>query len=205
MPKIAVLCPGHSLTTNWTASSRVAGGFELVIAVNRAGWLFEHDWLACGDDHVVEPIRNRIVAGPRVGYITHVRMEIPTGSQRREPPLYKIPKGDMPTECGWTFPNALMFACNEAAGDEICVYGFDCLNQPDIAQVILSPSPNGALNIKQGCHTQARWLAELPWVKYCWSFGRVCAVGSEAHPVILQWLNSGLPWSAVIDILNPHG
>jgi len=61
----AILCPGPSLSQTWPGQE---SGFELIIAVNRAGMLYPHDWLMMMDHNHVT-YRIMAASSPRVGYL----------------------------------------------------------------------------------------------------------------------------------------
>jgi hypothetical protein len=185
---IAVLACGPSLKQHYHASM----AFDLVVAVNTAGWLFPCDWLAFSDRHIIEPVTSGTYALPRRGLLSNKgwRTTAQAHGLEWEPlPIYDYRLKNLTpemcglaiqqgmTECGFTFPNALFFASRLAdqAGDRVHVFGFDCaMQEGDVAGV-------------KGYHTRKRWLTELPWIKACWldNFIPHCA----AHPTILRWLD----------------
>jgi len=200
MPNVAVLCPGPSLAAYWADGGEWASRCDLIVAVNRAGWLFRCDWLALSDEHIIQPIIQGSICPPRVGYITHCEMTLPSGAVRRQPPMYRVPQGSKATPCAWTFPNALRFACENANGGEVLLFGFDCSPGPDVVQERPNLVPSG--NIQAGSHGSKRWLDELPWIKEAWVAGRVRPIGSQAHPAVLAWLQKDETWDAVVKIMR---
>ena len=191
--KIAVLCPGPSLTKLWNVGKMA--DYDLIVGVNTAAWLFPVDWLAFTDTHIIAPIRERKHAQPLVGYITNKGQNTSPARERVLLPLYHAGLGYLTpelkalaesqgmTECGYTFPNALHCAQKWADGGEIHVYGFDCAMQRlDAAG-------------QEGYHTRKRWLTELPWIKSQWG-ANVLAV-SYAHATILAWFDGQATWDDV--------
>jgi hypothetical protein len=164
--KVAVLAPGPSLYSRYDPSER----FDLVIAINTAGWLYPCDWLAFSDTHIISPIRDGDIRPPTIGYLTNKgqaanltsspantpRIEILPLYDHRSPHLSpamrELAKSQGMTECGYTFPNALHFALMQGA-TALHIFGFDCAEQEeDVAGV-------------KGYHTPKRWATELPWVR----------------------------------------
>ena len=157
--KVAVLACGPSLVKHYDTRE----AFDLVIAVNSAGWLYACDWMAFTDKHILAGDHVR----PRAGYLTNKgwRTKVEALGLRWEPlPIYdyrlknltpamaELCIGQGMTECGFTFPNALFFAGKHGATD-LHVFGFDCsMTEEDVAGV-------------KGYHTRKRWATELPWIR----------------------------------------
>lgn len=188
--KVAVLACGPSLVRHYTQRE----AFDLVIAVNTAGWLYAHDWLAFSDKHIVVEVKQHETHWPRVGLLTNKAWKSVADQMGRQwvpLPLYHRQLGHLTpdmlavcaegavTECAYTFPNALWFARQRGATD-VHVYGFDC-----------DPRPEDVAGVK-GYHTRKRWLTELPWIRACWdaaSFVPHC----EAAPAVLDYVSGRSP------------
>lgn len=195
--KIAVLGGGPSLIRHFNP---VREHFDLVIAVNGAGWLFQSDWHAFSDRRNIEPILAGEVHWPRVGFLTNTgwKKDVAREGIRWEPlPIYDWRLGNLTdsmkalalaqgmTECGFTFPNALFFA-GKFNPREVHVFGFDCAMQEcDVAGV-------------PGYHTRKRWLTELPWIKEAMPKGAF--LRCECHDLIKGWLSGLHGWEIVKDV-----
>lgn len=164
--KIALLCPGHSLTYTYPG---VYSMWDGVVAVNSAAWLYNVDWLAFSDRHIIEPLRAFEFPRPIKGVVTNGAHVLWEGCERRRMPIQDAESPHLTpamraladtqgtSECGWTFPNALHFAL-QLAGEsgEVHVFGFDYTDEPlDVAGVA-------------GQHNAGRWARELPWVRLVW-------------------------------------
>lgn len=195
--KIAVLACGPSLVRHFNPQRE---RFDLVIAVNSAGWLYACDWLAFSDRHIIHPILDGNYDKPRVGLLTNTGWKadaIDAGLEWRPLPLYDYRLGNLTpamaglcieagmTECGFTFPNALFFA-GTFNPREVHVFGFDCaMTVEDVAGV-------------KGYHTRKRWLTELPWIKEAMPKGAF--LRCECHDLIKGWLSGLHGWELVQDI-----
>lgn len=193
--KVAVLACGPSLLKHFNAREH----FDLVIAVNTAGWLYACDWLAFSDKHIIDPVIAGEHPKPRVGLLTNsgwFTSASAMGLQWQTLPLYDYRLKNLTpemaglcieqgmTECGYTFPNALFFAKQNAT--EVHVFGFDCaMTVEDVAGV-------------KGHHTRKRWLCELPWVKAVWD--RRFVPRCDCHDLIKGWLSGLHSFDLVRDI-----
>lgn len=184
--RFAVLCPGPSLPRFWGAVRHEA--WDLVVAVNSAGWIYDCDWLVFADRGIKKPIEDGEADPPRVGYVTHPRTPLPTRAERSELPIrnercrYRelLPRGEDGISCAYTFPNALAFAHRivpNAPALEVHVYGFDC-----------DPAPHGVA-LEGGNHKLSRWVSELPWIKHCWDDRT--HVHSDLPQPVRRWLELG--------------
>lgn len=161
--KIAVLACGPSLVKHFNTRER----FDLVIAVNTAGWLYACDWLAFSDRHIIDPVAAQEYDWPRRGLLTNTGWQSAAkalGLEWRPLPIYDYRLKNLTpamaglcieqgmTECGFTFPNALFFA-GTFKPRELHVFGFDCaMTEADVAGV-------------KGSHNRKRWTSELPWIR----------------------------------------
>lgn len=198
--KIAVLACGPSLVRHFDTRE----AFDLVIAVNTAGWLYRCDWQAFSDKMVIDPILSGEYECPRVGLLTnkgwkHAAEKL--GIRWASLPLYDWRLNNLTpemkqmaaqqgmTECGYTFPNALFFA-KQLGATEVHVFGMDCSAKADVAGL-------------DAYHTRKRWLTELPWTKQVWDerFIPRC----EANGMILGWLSGLHSWEVVVDHFRVEG
>lgn len=161
--KIAVLACGPSLVKHYDTRE----AFDLVIAVNSAGWLYACDWLAFSDRHIIDPVASGDYGWPRKGLLTNTGWQTAAKLLRlewRPLPIYDYRLKNLTpamaglcidqgmTECGFTFPNALFFA-GTFKPRELNVFGFDCaMTVEDVAGV-------------KGSHNRKRWCSELPWIR----------------------------------------
>jgi hypothetical protein len=159
--KIAVMACGPSLVRHYPSREE----FDVVVAVNTAGWLYQCDWLAFTDRHIIEPVNRGEYSAPLVGCLTNKNNAIPSGCERELLPIQnrnlKMLTQEMielaltqgMTECAYTFPNALLWAGMKFKPDQLHVFGFDCaMTEADVAGV-------------KGYHTRKRWIQELPWIR----------------------------------------
>lgn len=157
---VAVLACGPSLVKHYTERER----FDVVIAVNTAGWLYPCHWLAFTDRHIIEPVNRGEYPKPLTGCLTNRNNAIPAGCVREllpiqdrslgklTPAMVELAASQAMTECAYTFPNALMFA-QRFKPDALHVFGFDCaMTEADVAGV-------------KGYHVRKRWCQELPWIR----------------------------------------
>ena len=183
--KIALLCCGPSLTQ--FLPEYTVPGYNLVVGVNTAAWLYPVDWCVCADLHIIEGFQREDRKLPRVGFVTHRAMPVPAPCERRLMPLglqanhggklrcrYLLPHGSPEDACAYSFPNALAF-CQRMRPDCIDIFGFDC-----------SPSLTDVAGV-EGQHHCNRWEQELPWIKHAWSDN--CHVYSALPLAVLAWLN----------------
>jgi hypothetical protein len=199
--KIAVLACGPSLVRHFDTRER----FDLVIAVNTAGWLYACDWLAFSDKHIIDPVLAGDYEKPRAGLLSNkgwrdyaeaigLRWEpLPLYDWRLKnltPEMCDLCIGQGMTECGFTFPNALHFAGLHGCmfGDQVHVFGFDCaMIEGDVAGV-------------KGYHNRKRWLSELPWIREVWNPKWLARC--EAHPLVIEYVSGKVPLEA-LDVLFP--
>lgn len=183
---VAILCPGPSLKTLW--NEKLFEEYEEVVAVNTAGHVYRHHWLAAVDRHVILPFLDGKIPLPKLGFLTHkswiARLKKyseltfhlcgPYFGDDIRPECEKFFKTN---RCGYTFPNALWFARSRYKTQSIHVYGFDCaIGKPDICNVT-------------GDRKRNRFLLELNWIKEYWH--KDIIVNSDIDPKILDWLNDG--------------
>ena len=179
--RIAVLCPGPSLPRFWGEQKKL--GWDAVVAVNRAGWIYDCDWLVYADRPIGDAIRSGDADPPRVGYVTHPRTVLPSPAARARMPLRQtkcrygelLPRGEDVLTCCYTFPHALAIAWGLAADGEVHVYGFDCSSSRDVV-------------LGDGHHGADRWRSELPWVKHAWPAR--AQVHSDLPGSVRAWLGA---------------
>jgi len=161
--KVALLCSGPSLVAQWSQANPLA--FDVVIAINRAGWLCVCDWLAFVDIAIIDRIKAEKALAPREGYITHQNHKLPPpsgwinlpwyGKPNSIPEVIRTERGD--DVCGYTTPSALLVALVTAGSrGSVDIYGMDCTPEP---------KPDCGGWTQTGCHGSSRWLAELPWLR----------------------------------------
>lgn len=194
--KVAVLACGPSLVRKYTPHEK----FDLIVAVNSAGWLYPCDWLAFSDRHIIQPVFAGEYPKPTVGLLTNKGWKDDAarhGLEWAPLPIYDYRLKNLTpamaglcieqgmTECGFTFPNALFFA-GQQNPSEVHVFGFDCaMTVEDVAGV-------------KGYHTRKRWLSELPWIKEAMPKGAI--LRCECHDLIKGWLAGLHSWELVQDI-----
>lgn len=192
MKRLAILTGGPSLTEMW--SDDLATGYDTVIAVNGACYFFESDYVALVDRCVWLALNDGTARWPRRGFFTHANWPVPKDRERHPLPLYDRTLGRVPkkladeqgvTECGYTFPSALLAAQDMADGGPVHIYGFDY-------------SPEGSLPADPAVGA-GRWVRELPWVKHAWG-PNVTAYG-RAHPNVLAWLKGEGSFEAMQTLL----
>ena len=177
--RLAVLGCGPSLVKHYDQREP----FDVVIAVNTAGWIYPCHWLAFTDRHIIEPILRGEYPPPIGGCLTNKNNVIPEGCVRERlpiqdrsiglltPAMVALAAAQRMTECAYTFPNALMFAATFKPAT-LDVFGFDCaMTEQDIAGV-------------RGYHTRKRWITELPWIRLTLAaFSKVTIRGDSADKV----------------------
>ena len=150
---------------------------SMVIAVNAAANDVQADWVAALDADIIPKL-----AAPKVGYITHTMIPVPSDKQRLTPGIYGKKRDTLPDECqtvettspcNYTFPCALQAAY--AMAEHVTIIGWDCNRTPHA----LSTKPNSYLG--------SRWLKELSWVRYLWDDERTTVYG-RVHPAALSWV-----------------
>lgn len=161
MAVIELLAPGRSLRRYYPAPP--ASWPSTVVAVNRAAYLYECDWLAFLDRVVIEDLPKD--KRPKAGYITGTNLKTPDGGKRikpwthgkssREIEGFEALYGDHAI-CNYTFPNAL-YAC--------------CFGQvePDVKLVRIFGADFGSgLDVAGGGGNRGakRYRRELAWVSW---------------------------------------
>jgi hypothetical protein len=179
MSKVALLCPGPSIRETW--SDAKFPEYDLVVAVNTAGWFYKCHWLAFADKGVGTPIfegeRPKPISGVLVASTAHIvranRCGIGTRALRCEtrPGVHEPSLRGCHT-CGFTMPNALKFAldaCEKWDDRNVDIYGMDW------------SQTNGVAVLASDDHSLKRWRREATWLRYFWQpriqvFGR-CSRG----------------------------
>lgn len=182
---IAVLCPGPSLPRVWCDDFFCE--FDLVVAVNTAGWKFAHHWLCGFDRHVFTPvferrpghclpllgIRSNKVFAERAKQLgwrgEYARMHYGVGV---------TPEMAARTGCdrmAFTFPNALDYALSQS-GQDVAVFGMD---------YTLDAACIGGVN---GDRSLVRFRKEALWLREIWQPDRI-QVSGDASPELLAYVS----------------
>jgi hypothetical protein len=181
MKRVALLCPGPSLNDTWPRERE--SDYDLVVAVNTAGWRYTCDWLVFADRHIPERIRADGLHWPRIGAVTNGAHSLPDGlirypaplgfrqSQWLTPAMRELAEKQGYSECPWTFPSALVFAQHMARHGSVHVFGYDA-----------TTDKVDAGGWAGGYHNPPRWERETPWIRLAW--GMLCPCIQHGRSVI---------------------
>jgi hypothetical protein len=160
--KLALLCNGPSLPDFWCDD--LAGDYDIVVAVNTAGWHYFCDWECAVDRSILVPFFVGERPLPRAGFLSNKgwKEQILARGRRFEFREIHAEAGrlgafyDIGKECAFTMPKAVVFAESLCPDGSIEVFGFDCSDSvKDFAGV-------------DGMHGLNRWRAELAWLRQVW-------------------------------------
>jgi len=183
--RVALLCPGPSLREVYCDD--MFEEFEAVIAVNTAGWLFFHHWLAFLDRHVWTPVREKRlnVHLPLVGILSNNAFcdeAAPMGWKAEPMPSYygvgvseEAKRLTSREKMPFTMPNALEFALKRFPQARVTVFGMDyAVNQPCAGNV-------------KGDRSVKRFSDEAIWLRSVWNEARI-EVEGRASQALLDYL-----------------
>lgn len=176
--KVALLCGGHSLPDHWNAD--VATGYDFVIAINGACFMFPCDYAVAVDRNVVLKILATPARHPRVALLTYAaKMYLKEARKAGVPvvPIENIPnKPDGTRHKSYTMPRALQWALRQCGPD----------GGVDLFGVDMSDVGNDVAGLKS--HNNAlRWKQEAECLRVVWD-ARVGRVLGRLHNARLEFL-----------------
>lgn len=181
---IAVLCPGPSLPRVWCDD--FFGEYELVIAVNTAGWKFAHHWLFGFDRHVFTPVfeRHPGTCLPLLGIRSNKvfadrarQLGWQSDFARMHYGVGVTPEMASRTGCdrmAFTFPNALDYALSK--GQPVEVFGMDYTFDVQCIGGV------------KGDRSLIRFRKEALWLREIWQPDRITVHG-DATPELLAYVS----------------
>lgn len=167
--RVALLVNGPSLTTHWREP--MALDFDLIVAMNTAGWVFPHDYAVVTDPQLVREVVDNGKMRPMLGmvcYEAHAQRLSQCGIRWVE--MIGIPKSKP-----YTFPKAIVFALKQAGpAGTVELFGVDWTDsKTDVAGV-------------SGDHNPKRWQQEAEVVRRVWD-SRIVAVHGAITPARLDY------------------
>jgi len=180
--RIALLAAGPSLPEVYC--DEFMDDYELIVAVNTAGWKFTHHWLFAFDRQIFTPVFERKpgVCLPLVGVQTnkpHREEAVRLGWRAEIPgPYYGLgltaeQRARAGTErCIFTFPNALRFCLSRFPRASLDIYGMD--------YAIGKPCVGGA----SGDRGEKRFRREALWVREFWEEERITVYGRAKRELL---------------------